>query len=66
MLILTRNVNQRIFINGEEIKIVVLSIKGNQVKIGIDAPKNIPILREELISNNFECLKNKELEFLSL
>jgi carbon storage regulator len=49
MLLLTRNLNQRIFINGSEIKIKITEVKGEQVKIGIDAPKNITILRKELI-----------------
>lgn len=47
MLILTRNVNERIRIN-DDIVITILEINGNQVKAGIDAPKDIPVHREEI------------------
>ncbi|KPJ68087.1 MAG: carbon storage regulator [Coxiella sp. DG_40] len=49
MLILTRRTNESIMIGNEaEIKISILSIKGNQVRIGIDAPKEISVHREEI------------------
>lgn len=47
MLILTRRVNQTLFI-GTDIKITVTGISGNSVKIGIEAPEDVVILREEL------------------
>lgn len=47
MLILTRRVGESIII-GEDIVITVLGVKGNNVMIGIDAPKNIPVHREEI------------------
>lgn len=47
MLVLTRKQNESIQI-GEEIEITVLSIHGDQVKIGIHAPKHIDIHRKEV------------------
>lgn len=48
MLVLTRSIGERLFIQDGEIKIQVLEVKGNQVRIGIDAPKHIAIHREEV------------------
>jgi len=47
MLILTRRVDERIFI-GEDITLCVLDIEGNRVRLGLEAPKDIAILREEV------------------
>ena len=47
MLALSRKVNESIMI-GNEIGISVLEIKGDQVKLGIRAPKNVSIYREEI------------------
>ena len=47
MLILTRRVGESIII-GDDVFITVLGVKGNQVKIGINAPKNVPVHREEI------------------
>lgn len=47
MLILTRKVDEKLLI-GDDIAISVLEIRGNQVKIGIDAPKDVAIYREEI------------------
>lgn len=47
MLALSRKENESIMI-GNEIEITVLEIKGDQVKIGIKAPKNVSIYREEI------------------
>ena len=49
MLILTRRSNERIFI-GDDIVLSILAIEGNRVKLGIDAPKDVAILREEIRS----------------
>ncbi len=49
MLILTRKVEQGIVINNDVI-VRVLSIDGERVKIGIDAPRSISVLREELLA----------------
>ncbi len=50
MLVLTRSVGERLIINNGEIKLSVLEIKGNQVRIGIDAPKKVAIHREEIFN----------------
>ncbi len=50
MLVISRKINEKIKI-GDDIEIVILSIDKNQIKIGIKAPKNISILRGELIEN---------------
>ena len=47
MLIITRRVDEAIFID-EDIDIVITKIDGNQVGIGIDAPRDVEIWREEL------------------
>lgn len=47
MLILTRRVGEKLII-GDEISITVLSAKGNQVRIGVNAPKNVSVHREEI------------------
>ncbi len=47
MLILTRRVGETINI-GDDVKITVLGVKGNQVRIGIDAPEAISVHREEI------------------
>ena len=47
MLILTRRTNETLMI-GDDIKITVLNVKGNQVRIGIEAPNNVAVHREEI------------------
>lgn len=47
MLILTRRVDERIFI-GDDITLCVLDIEGNRVRLGLEAPKDVAILREEV------------------
>ena len=47
MLILTRRVGETVMI-GDNVAITVLGIKGNQVRIGIKAPKDTPVHREEI------------------
>lgn len=47
MLVLTRRKNERIRI-GESIVVTVVEIRGDKVRIGIDAPQDIPVHREEV------------------
>ena len=47
MLILTRRVGESIII-GDDIVVTILGLRGHQVKIGIDAPKNVSVHREEI------------------
>lgn len=47
MLILTRKVSETLMI-GDQVEVTILSIKGNQVRIGVNAPKDIPVHREEI------------------
>jgi carbon storage regulator len=47
MLVLTRKLKEGITI-GDEVKITVLSIKGNQVQLGIEAPSHVKVYREEI------------------
>lgn len=47
MLILSRRVGETLMI-GDEIKVTVLSVKGSQVRIGIDAPTTVAVHREEI------------------
>lgn len=62
MLILTRKIGESIWIN-DEIEIIISEVKGDQVKIGINAPRTMEILRGELrieVSNaNTEALSSK-------
>lgn len=47
MLILTRRPGESIHL-GDNIKITVLSVKGKQIKIGLDVPEDLPVYRDEL------------------
>jgi carbon storage regulator CsrA len=53
MLILTRRVGETIMI-GDEITVTVLDVKGNQVRLGVNAPKSVAVHREEIYARIVE------------
>ena len=55
MLILTRRVGETVMI-GEAVSVTILGVKGNQVRVGINAPKNVAVHREEI----FERIKSED------
>jgi len=64
MLVLSRKLNEKIVID-DQIEITVVGIENGKVQLGIDAPKNIEIMRKELLEDvkeeNQEAVKNKKL-----
>ena len=55
MLILTRRVGETLVI-GDDVSITVLGVKGNQVRVGINAPKDVSVHREEI----YERIQNEK------
>lgn len=62
MLILTRRVGETVMI-GDTVALTVLGVKGNQVRVGIDAPKNVAVHREEIykrIKRDLAAMRGEE------
>ena len=59
MLILTRRIGETLMI-GDDVSITVIGVKGNQVRIGIDAPKEVAVHREEI----FNRIKSDQLKLV--
>jgi len=56
MLILSRKVNEKVVI-GDDISISIIEIRGDQVRVGIDAPKKIKVFRQEV----FDAIKEENM-----
>ena len=57
MLILTRRVGETLMI-GDDVSVTVLGVKGNQVRLGINAPKDVEVHREEI----YERIQKEKIE----
>lgn len=61
MLILTRRVGETVMI-GDDVSVTVLGVKGNQVRIGVNAPKDVAVHREEI----FERIQREQQPRISV
>lgn len=57
MLILSRRVGETLMV-GDDVTVTVLGVKGNQVRIGVNAPKEVPVHREEI----YQRIKKEKVE----
>ena len=51
MLVLTRRVNERI-VSGDDVTVTVLEVRGDQVRLGIEAPRDVKVFREEVLGRD--------------
>jgi carbon storage regulator len=65
MLVLSRRVGEEIVIDGN-IRITVVALRGQQVRLGITAPKSVAVAREELLDRSVECAARAHPEESSL
>ena len=61
MLILTRRVGETLMI-GDEVTVTVLGVKGNQIRVGVNAPKDVAVHREEI----YERIRKEQAENVAL
>lgn len=61
MLVLTRKIGEKLVIK-DNIKVIVLDVKGNQVRLGIEAPDDILVYREEIYERIKEQQANEDKE----
>ncbi|HHM9807139.1 TPA: carbon storage regulator CsrA [Pseudomonas aeruginosa] len=59
MLILTRRVGETLMV-GDDVTVTVLGVKGNQVRIGVNAPKEVAVHREEIYQRRIQKEKDQE------
>ncbi len=69
MLILSRKINEKIMI-GEDISLTIIEIRGDQVKVGVEAPKSVKVFRQEVYDaiqneNKAAAISNANLDGLS-
>lgn len=57
MLILTRRVGESLMI-GDDVSVTILGVKGNQVRVGVNAPRDVAVHREEI----YERIKREQME----